>query len=95
MKLYYKKPLEVEAVQFTELMARGEADLPKPVHFIRRSFGHQGKLMSHEHVVSVNTGRQRLEIGDFIVIENGQIMKYSHSEFHRQFEKSKECACRS
>lgn len=65
---FRKKPVVIDAVQFTFDMAMGRVDLPEGVQFGRR-YCHPGRneLYSHTHYIQTLEGRMTVEIGDWII----------------------------
>lgn len=67
MPKFRKKPVVIDAVQFTEAMAVGlTVPLPDGVVFSSRSMK-LGKLLSHYHYIPTLEGDMRVEIGDWII----------------------------
>ena len=79
MGKYRKKPVVIEAVQFTRAMAEGSEPLPRGVVFCRRELGVDGKFPEsmreywpayegfHKHVIKTLEGEMRVEIGDWVI----------------------------
>ncbi len=65
---FRKKPVVIEAVQFTFEMAMGIADLPKGVNFAGR-FCHpeRNELYIHDHYIKTLEGRMRVDVGDWVI----------------------------
>lgn len=68
MPQFRKKPVVIEAVQFTHDMAMGNANLPVGVKFGARSC-HPGRneLHSHNHYIETLEGKMRVEVGDWVI----------------------------
>ena len=68
MTKFRKKPVVIEAVQFTFEMAMGQVDLPGGVEFGGRT-SHPGRneLQWHRHYIETLEGRMSIEIGDWII----------------------------
>lgn len=64
--LFRKKPVTIQAVQFTAEMAMGTIKLPDGVNFSSRSTK-AGKLFQHYHYIPTLEGDMRVEIGDWII----------------------------
>lgn len=66
---YRKKPVVIDAVQFTEEMARGEENLPDGVIFGSRTIGSppERTLCNHRHYINTLEGVMQVEIGDWII----------------------------
>lgn len=64
---YRKKPVVIEAVQFTEAMARGVEPLPDGVRMMRRNTSGSGDLISHRHVITTLEGEMEVQLGDFVI----------------------------
>lgn len=71
MSYFRPKPVIVDAVQFTEAMARGEEPLPEGVRMCRRSISGPPErlLLDHRHVLEVPGGDVEVGINDWIVRE--------------------------
>jgi hypothetical protein len=69
MPKFRKKPVVIEAVQFTEAMAKGDADLPEGVRMKRRSVGAppRRELVEHRHVIETLEGTMEVAIGDWVI----------------------------
>lgn len=69
MPKFRKKPVVIEAVQFTEAMARGDEELPEGVRMARRSVGAppQRTLIAHLHVIETLEGVMEVGIGDWVI----------------------------
>ncbi|WP_426269203.1 hypothetical protein ACN9MB_13325 [Dyella kyungheensis] len=81
MSWFVKKPIAVEAVQFTREMAEGSVELPEGVKMTRRTLGpykrfpeyaNDGKYLTnystcHAHHVETLEGRMDVQIGDWII----------------------------
>lgn len=68
MSKFRKKPVVIEAVQFTFDMAMGSVALPAGVELGRR-YSHPGRneLYGHTHYIQTLEGRMTVEIGDWII----------------------------
>jgi hypothetical protein len=78
---YRKKPVIIEAIQFTREMAEGSQTLPDGVQFCRRSLSPNGKFPEycndgvylknfttcHRHIIKTLEGDFRVDIGDWII----------------------------
>lgn len=65
---FRKKPVVIDAVQFTFDMAMGHVELPEGVKFGARNC-HPGRneLYMHRHYVETLEGRMAVEIDDWII----------------------------
>ncbi|AUL54974.1 hypothetical protein [Burkholderia pseudomallei] len=65
---FRKKPVVIDAVQFTFDMAMGHVALPEGVNFGARNC-HPGRNEPHSHTHYIQTleGRMNVEIGDWII----------------------------
>lgn len=68
MSKFRKKPVVIDAVQFTFEMAMGQVNLPDGVKLGSRNC-HPGRneLHSHRHYIETLEGRMSVEIGDWII----------------------------
>jgi len=76
---YRKKPVVIEAVQFTKAMAEGKDSLPDGVYFCRRELAANGcfpEIMKdhwpnyegfHRHTIETLEGVMQVQIGDWII----------------------------
>ena len=78
---YRKKPVVIEAVQFTREMAEGIQTLPDGVKFCQRSLAANGKFPEycndgiylknfttcHRHIIETLEGNFRVDIGDWVI----------------------------
>jgi len=66
---YRKKPIAIEAVQFTEEMAKGMTPLPDGVCLGRRSLGPPPDYFLYDYRFYVQTleGSMNVEVGDWII----------------------------
>jgi hypothetical protein len=81
MARFVKKPVVVEAIQFTQSMAEGHEPLPEAVSMWRRSLGpdghfpeyaNDGKYLvnystQHKHSIRTLEGDMDVQIGDWII----------------------------
>lgn len=81
MPAYRKKPVVIEAVQFTKAMAEGKEQIPAGVVFSCRSLGsdgsfpeyaNDGKYLTnystcHRHHILTLEGKMNVQIGDWII----------------------------
>ena len=68
MPKFYKKPVVVDAVQFTWRMAMGLDPLPEGVIFVRRSCHPSNSILySHSHVIKTLEGTMDVKIGSWII----------------------------
>ena len=68
MAKYRKRPVIIEAEQFTFDMAMGNHPLPSGVQMMHRSC-HPGRneLHSHRHIVRTLEGDMSVDVGDWII----------------------------
>ena len=67
---FRKKPIVVDAVQFTEAMAKGtDGPLPKGVIMGSRHIGPppERELYSHRHYIVTTEGKMNVQVGDWII----------------------------
>jgi hypothetical protein len=66
---FRKKPVVIDAVQFTEGMAKGDESLPGGVAMGSRSLGPppERKLWHHKHYIETLEANMRVEVGDWII----------------------------
>ena len=66
---YRKKPVVIEAVQFTEEMAKGMISLPEGVCLGRRSLGPPSDcfLYNYRFYIQTPEGSMNVEVGDWII----------------------------
>lgn len=77
MPVYRKKPVAVEAVQFTREMAEGSVPLPAGVDMRRRSLNSEKRFHDfaadtnfrycHRHSVTTREGEMDVQVGDFVI----------------------------
>jgi hypothetical protein len=68
MSYFRKKPVVIEAVQFTHDMAMGSAELPEGVKLSSRTCHRdRNELYSHVHYIETLEGRMKVEIGDWVI----------------------------
>lgn len=84
MAKYRKKPVVIEAVQFTEAMACGTEKLPTGVIMARRDIGPppERRLIAHRHVIDTLEGKMQVEIGDWVITGvKGEVYPYKPDIF--------------
>lgn len=64
---FRKKPVVIDAVQFTEEMILDEQPLPKGVVMKSKSVGPGRKVWSHRHVIETLEGEMQVNVGDWII----------------------------
>lgn len=77
MAKYRKKPVVIDAVQFTREMAEGSESLPDGVQFRRRGLNSKGRFHDfaadtnfrycHRHSVTTREGEMDVQVGDFVI----------------------------
>lgn len=68
MSKYRKRPVVIEAMQFTHDMAMGNAPLPAGVVMrARDSHPASNQLWGHKHVITTLEGEMRVEVGDWVI----------------------------
>lgn len=96
---YRKKPVVIEAVQFTRGMAEGLQALPEGVSFCSREVdkdGHFPEYMKehwpnyegyHKHIIKTLEGDMRVQINDFIIKGvNGEFYPCKPDIFKKTYE---------
>lgn len=80
MPKFRKKPVVIDAIQFTKTMAEGHSPLPEGVHMARRSLAAGGHFPEyanefplsnysscHCHFIQTLEGRMDVQIGDWVI----------------------------
>ena len=69
MSKYRKKPVVIEAIQFTEAMIGEEVPLPEGVWFGSRSLGPPPERTVYSYSYYINTleGKMAVSVGDWII----------------------------
>lgn len=90
----FTKPKQVEAYQFTRAMLEGKEELPDgvqvhhyPTHKPKDKVGTERLIGAHKvFVVRTPLGNQQLNVGDWIVVDDGVRTLYYPEHFAERFE---------